>query len=451
MKFRKMNLICIAVISLLVFCIGFAALAHADPITSGDWKYVTKEADGQTYAVIKDYLGSGTDLVIPSKVDSYEVREIGEYAFSEETKYTSLTIPDSVTKIGDCAFRNCSNIKIITIGKNVKEIGMYAFSSTAISTIVFPDSVTTMGESILGGCTSLKSIELSKNITSIPVYFANGTAIPEIKIPEGVTTICGSAFFECRYLERVDLPSTLQYIYASAFEGNTKLKTIWLPEGLNTIRQQAFRKCTSLEVITLPASLRTIEHEAFIGCNNLKTVIAKATEGYYNYSQYIGYDSSKNLIDGVIIYCVPGSPIANYADENGITRKDLTSAPKDPSEGFHIDDGDDISPAPVTKKANTLSVKAKRTYTVKFKALKKKNQTIKISKLVTFKNKGQGTLTYSRAKGNKKITVNKKTGKITLKKGLKKATYKVTIAIKAAGNGTYNAATKNVTVKIKVK
>ena len=105
--------------------------------------------------------------------------------------------------------------------------------------------------------------------------------------------------------------------------------------------------------------------------------------------------------------------------------------------------------AKLPKKANTLTVKSK-TATVKYKNLKKKDQTIARKKSMTI-SKAQGTVSYTKSSGNKKITINKKTGNITVKKGLKKGTYKVKIKVKAAGNATYKAATKTVTVKIKVK
>ncbi len=104
----------------------------------------------------------------------------------------------------------------------------------------------------------------------------------------------------------------------------------------------------------------------------------------------------------------------------------------------------------ITKKANTLAVKGK-TATVKYAALKKKSQSLSVSKVIKVTNKGQGTISYAKVSGNKKITINKKTGKVTVKKGLKKGTYKVKVKVKAAG-GTYNAsAWKNVTLKIRVK
>lgn len=101
-------------------------------------------------------------------------------------------------------------------------------------------------------------------------------------------------------------------------------------------------------------------------------------------------------------------------------------------------------------KANTLKVSGK-TAPVKFSKLKKKNQILKVSKVLKFANKGQGTLTYKRAKGNKKITINKTTGKVTVKKGLKKGTYKITVKVTAEGDSTHALLTKKVTFTVKIK
>ena len=103
------------------------------------------------------------------------------------------------------------------------------------------------------------------------------------------------------------------------------------------------------------------------------------------------------------------------------------------------------------KKANTMTVKLKKK-TVKVSAgkAKKKNQYIKRSKLLTIK-KNVGKLSFAKVSGNANITINKTSGKITVKKKTKKGTYKVQIAVKAAGNASYVTSTKTVTVKIKVK
>ena len=118
------------------------------------------------------------------------------------------------------------------------------------------------------------------------------------------------------------------------------------------------------------------------------------------------------------------------------------------------------------KYANPLSVKAKsKTLPVKYKKLRKKAQVIKGSKVLSFKNKGKGKITVQRytvkriskkgtksSKAKKYFVIGSKTGKLTVKKGLKKGTYKVTVRVKAAGNAEYKAsAWKKVTFKVKVK
>ena len=112
--------------------------------------------------------------------------------------------------------------------------------------------------------------------------------------------------------------------------------------------------------------------------------------------------------------------------------------------------GIEITFMPVKEK-NTLSVKAK-TAKVKYKKLKKKNQTLAVSKVITFINRGQGKLVFAKVSGNKKITINKTTGKVTIKKKLKKKTYTVKVKIMASGDDTtIPSGWKTVTFKIKVK
>ena len=106
----------------------------------------------------------------------------------------------------------------------------------------------------------------------------------------------------------------------------------------------------------------------------------------------------------------------------------------------------------VGKAANKLKIKRGKTATVKYSAVKTKNQKLGVSKVIAFTNKGQGAKTYAKVSGNKKITIAKKTGKVTVKKGLKKGKYTVKVKVKAAGTANYKAsAWKTVTFKITVK
>ena len=105
----------------------------------------------------------------------------------------------------------------------------------------------------------------------------------------------------------------------------------------------------------------------------------------------------------------------------------------------------------IAKAVNPLSIKGK-TASVKLANLNKKTQRLDVSKVITFTKKGVGTMSYKKTGGSTKIVVNKKTGQIQVKKGLKKGTYKVKIKVQAAGNANYlSSEAKTVTVKVKVK
>ena len=100
------------------------------------------------------------------------------------------------------------------------------------------------------------------------------------------------------------------------------------------------------------------------------------------------------------------------------------------------------------KKENPISVTGK-TAKVKYSKVKKKTQYLAVSKIMRIEN-SNGSLTYKKTSGNKKITINKKTGKVTVKKGIKKSFYTVTVDVSTKGNDSYSPATKSVTFYINV-
>jgi hypothetical protein len=104
----------------------------------------------------------------------------------------------------------------------------------------------------------------------------------------------------------------------------------------------------------------------------------------------------------------------------------------------------------VLKGQNPMVVKTK-TKKVSYSKVKKKSRSVKGG--IVFASAPAGKVTYTKVKkgSSKRLSINKKTGKITVKKGTKRGTYKIKVKVKAKGNASYNSATKTVTVKVKVK
>lgn len=206
-------------------------------------------------------VGLGTawdiDIVIPSSYHGFPVKEIGASAFdaSKDARngaLTSISIPDSVTEIGDSAFSNCSGLTNVTI----------------------PDSVTSIGYSAFEGCSGLTSITLpfvgatkddSQNthfgyIFGAYSYSNNSSDVPatlKTVIITGGTSIGEKAFFNCK-----------------------SLTEIMIPDSMTTIEDWAFRFCSGLTSVTIGNGVTTIGERAFEGCDNLESVTFEDPTGW---------------------------------------------------------------------------------------------------------------------------------------------------------------------------
>ena len=133
----------------------------------------------------------------------------------------TLTIPDSVTKIGEGAFANLEGLKTIIIPGTVKEIGTNAFAyNSTLETVIMQEGVEVIGNKAFSNCTKLKKIELPLSLTNIyGDAFNRNDSLERIVIPGGVKEIGGSAFTACAKLKEVILSNGLESIGGGAFVG----------------------------------------------------------------------------------------------------------------------------------------------------------------------------------------------------------------------------------------
>jgi len=131
---------------------------------------------------------------------------------------TELEIPDSVTSIGNYAFRNCTNLTSVTIPDSVTSIGSYAFDDCPIENATMPTSAissipkdklktvvinggATISDDAFYNCTSLTSVTIGNSVTSIGNYaFSDCTSLTSVTIPDSVTII---GYYEFEYCERL--------------------------------------------------------------------------------------------------------------------------------------------------------------------------------------------------------------------------------------------------------
>ena len=260
---------------------------RANVVNMPVYKYSLDE-DGN--ATITGYSGSVSALAIPQTIDGHKVVAIGEGAF-KGTCLVNVTIPDTVTVIGDSAFENCDNLKNVKISENLKKLGMMAFGNCdALTEIEIPKNITTVAYNefynpVMGpftGSDSLQTVVFEEGMTWLPAYILSGcSGFTTVKIPETVTEIGGGAFRDCSRLESITIPDTVTMIGDSAFENCDNLKNVKISENLKKLGMMAFGNCDALTEVKVPKSITTVIYNdfynpvrgPFTGSDSLQTVV----------------------------------------------------------------------------------------------------------------------------------------------------------------------------------
>lgn len=199
-----------------------------------------------------------TDLEAWCKIDWRTPNPLvfAQHLYLNGTEVTNLVIPESITRIGNYAFEGCTGITSMTIPNTVTSIGDNAFDGcSGLTSIVIPNSVTQIGQVAFERCTGLTSVTLSNSLTIINSNaFSQCAGITSIKIPETVTAIGGGAFYNCTGLTGIDIPDLVTEIGNAAFYNCTGLTSLSIGKSVTTIGNNAFKNTSAIESVTCKAT-----------------------------------------------------------------------------------------------------------------------------------------------------------------------------------------------------
>jgi BspA type Leucine rich repeat region (6 copies) len=300
-----------------LFLLALPAVVHAQFTLTTNYNLIT----------ITAYTGPGGAVVIPAEINGYAVTDIGGYAFAYSTNLTSITIPGSVTNVGNFAFEACG-LTSVSISNGVITIGEGAFEYCSdLTSITIPGSVTNIGDDAFADCTNLTSAYFEGNAPpddgtvfsgdpDAVVYYEAGTTgwgptfggapteettpasdfgyqvydgsititgyygprgpivIPSVINGYTVTGIAGngpnSMFARAT---SVTMPNTVTSIGEYAFFNCQSLTNVIIGDGVTSIGQSAFANCSSLTAVTIPNSVTNIGGDAFIFCSRLPNIV----------------------------------------------------------------------------------------------------------------------------------------------------------------------------------
>jgi uncharacterized repeat protein (TIGR02543 family) len=254
------------------FCSGDLAGERATNETTNIFKI--------TSGVVSDGASCTGDVVIPAGANS-----IGANAF-QASAMTSISLPATLTSIGDDAFARSTSLDAISIPDGVVSIGEWAFSSSELlETINLPASVTNIGNTAFQDSLSLENINVNsantdfasengvlfnKALTQLEAYPA-GKPAASYTVPASVEIIDDRSFVSARALKTVLFApdSQLTSLVGSVFQ-TSGLTSIILPAGVETIGI-AFNTAQNLTSVTIPATVTEIGAYTFQGSTKLSS------------------------------------------------------------------------------------------------------------------------------------------------------------------------------------
>ena len=279
------------------------------------------------------------NLPITDVVIDYGVTSIPDF---ECYKLSSINIPDSVFKIGDYIIGNTKfydnrdnwEDSSLYVGKHLLEV-----KKTVSGSYTVKPGTLSIASSALSGCLSITGINIPDSVVGIGKEAFAGCNFESVTIPDSVKYLGEWAFWDCRKLERVDLPDTLtdigtmvfaetpiaenrkNYKNGALYVGNHLISvdsdvtgSFNIKEGTVSVIDSAFSGCSGIKSITIPASVKSIGSLALSDCRNLKSVTVDPENPYYsNDKNGVFYNKDKSAL---LHY--PGSKKGSYTVPDGV-------------------------------------------------------------------------------------------------------------------------------------
>ena len=131
-------------------------------------------------------------------------------------------------------------------------------------------------------------------------------------VKEGTRIICDRAFWYCRSLSEIVIPSSVTSIGDSAFSGCYSLSEIVIPSSVTNIGDWAFSGCDSLSEIVIPSSVTSIGDSAFSGCVSLSKIVIPSSVTSIGDSAFSWCSSLKYISIPKSVICLNGNPFAGW-------------------------------------------------------------------------------------------------------------------------------------------
>lgn len=182
-------------------------------------------------------------------------------------KLQQVTLASGTTRIAANAFENCPQLATMNLTEqtSLTDMGIYAFANTGFTTVTLPNSLTTVGYCVFRECQQLESINVPTGLTIVPYDFVcYSPKLTSVQMHDGIRVVGHNAFLGCPLLNGVVLNDEITSIEYDAFNGCSSLQLTELPDALTHIGDRAFRGTAAITGdLTVPSGVTTLGYQAF--------------------------------------------------------------------------------------------------------------------------------------------------------------------------------------------
>ncbi len=286
---------------------------------------------------------TSSEIVIPSTYDdgthgTLAVTSIKDSAFKDKTTITSITIPNSVTKIDINAFYGCTGLNgSVVIPDSVTSMGGHAFYKCSnLKSVIIGSGLEYISYSTFTQCSSLTTVSLGNNIKRINTFaFQECSSLTSILFPDGLTKISENAFYMCG-LTSIVIPNSVTELGDNAFSSCSNLTSVVIGSGITNISGTYFDKCSSIAKVYYYGNKEALTI-------NEQSVIYGATKYYYSETQPTTAGNYWRYVDGVPtewinitlkVNAKTGDDALTYGDTISYTASDVVATGLDSGESI---------------------------------------------------------------------------------------------------------------------
>ena len=233
--------------------------------------------DGRLLAGTASGVGLPADDDDPSLPDGASSGTCGEdatWAFDASTRTLTISGTGSVSDNSGW-LQNAYLIKGVVVEEGITAIGPRIFELGTFTSVSLPDTLTSLGDGAFSGCAALTSIELSDSVRTVGAQaFSGCVSLKEATLSSALTSLGARAFMDCTSLESITELGEISEIKDSTFSGCLALESVSIPSSVTKIGSGAFRRCESAFAggIIFPAALSEIGNSAFQGCSEVSSI-----------------------------------------------------------------------------------------------------------------------------------------------------------------------------------